>query len=57
MSFALYHETTAYLDEQQDENSGDTNTLQANKQHERRAAKDDDETPRQVSCRFHNFCV
>lgn len=45
MSFALYHETTASLDEQQDENSGDRDMLQANKQHERAAGKDDNDTP------------
>lgn len=36
MSFALYHETTASLDDQQDENSGDRDTLQmSNKQAQR----------------------
>lgn len=49
MSFALYHETTASLDEQQDENSGDRDMLQTNKQHERTISRNDG-TPRQVSC-------
>lgn len=41
MSFALYHETTASLEEQQDENSGDRDTLQAsNKQAQREEAED-----------------
>lgn len=49
MSFALYHETTASLDEQQDENSGDGDMLQTtNRQHERTVDKDDGDTPRQV---------
>ena len=53
MSFALYHETTASLDEQQDENSGDRDILQTNKQHGRTADRGDDDTPRQV--RFSAF--
>lgn len=49
MSFALYHETTASLDEQQDENSGDGNMLQStNKQHERTGDRDDEDTARHV---------
>ncbi|CAM9685703.1 unnamed protein product [Ectocarpus sp. 12 AP-2014] len=50
MSFALYHETAASLDEQHDENSRDRDdTLQTNNQHqnqhEGRGAKDDDARP------------
>lgn len=50
MSFALYHETAASLDEQHDENSRDKDdTLQTNSQHqnqhEDRGAKDDDARP------------
>lgn len=48
MSFALYHETTASLDEQQDENSGDRDMLQTNKQRERTTDRDDGDTSRQV---------
>lgn len=52
MSFALYHETTATLDEQHDENGGDRDTLQAsNKQKtqlENSADRADDDNPRQV---------
>lgn len=52
MSFALYHETTVSLDEQQDENSGDGDTLQtSNKQQtqrEERGDKADDSTARLV---------
>eukprot|EP00903_Cladosiphon_okamuranus_P019662 g18075.t1 len=52
MSFALYHETTTSLDEQQDENSGDGDILQTtNKQHERTVDRDDGYTPRQGSKR------
>ncbi|CAM9324278.1 unnamed protein product [Ectocarpus sp. 6 AP-2014] len=50
MSFALYHETAASLDEQHDENSRDRDdTLQTSSQqqnqHEERGAKDDDARP------------
>lgn len=48
MSFALYHETTASIDEQQDEIKGDGDMLQTNKQLERTAGGNDDDTPRQV---------
>lgn len=53
MSFALYHETTASLEEQHDENSGDRDALQAsNKQRLQRGGSgelDDDGTARQVT--------
>eukprot|EP00752_Nemacystus_decipiens_P011885 g10538.t1 len=49
MSFALYHETTASLDDQQ-ENSGNMSQT-TNKQHERTTERDDDDIPRQGSKR------
>lgn len=56
MSFALYHETTASLDEQQDENSADRDTLRtSNKQQaqpEKSADRADDDTARQVRLAF-----
>lgn len=44
MSFALYHETTASLDEQQDENSGDKDALHASNKQQIRREKTGGET-------------
>lgn len=63
MSFALYHETTASLDEQQDDNSGDRDILEtSNKQqarHEktRDRADDDTATPVRLVCHFKQMVL